>query len=104
MVTMGKEKYYIIKLDELTKNELLMLWMYTRKIDRTYSWRYWELLDTELRIDERMFFDIGSLAFKIEFMSIIETIKQRIEGQRMKQAVEDEVLLRQKKHFDDKEI
>ena len=95
-------RYYFIKLNGLSMNEILILWRFIRKIDQTFGCRYWALTDTEVRFSENLFY--ASLALKIEFMHIVGIIEERMERQSMKQAVEEDLLQKQKKHFDSIEI
>lgn len=93
-------RYYFLRLNGLTVDEMLILWKFTRKIDQTYGSSYWALSDNEVRFSEKLFY--VSLDFKIEFLRIIGIIEARIDRQNIKQAVEENMLL--KKHFDDMEF
>lgn len=92
-------KYYFLKLSILSPDELLILWRFTRTIDVTYGWRYWALTDDEVQFTENLFYE--NLDLKIEFMKIIEMIEARIEKQNLRKSVEDNMLTKQKNHYDD---
>lgn len=91
-------RYYFFKLSILSPDELIIIWRFTRTIDTTYGWRYWTLSDDEVRFAESLFYE--SLDLKIEFLKIVGIIESRIEKQNLQRSVEDNMLMKQKNHYE----